>query len=311
MSLHARAKLVTTLCLAGLLFTTHSRLGAVASSTSLQQAFDSISISAVVLDRSGFPVRNVKATDLTLREDGKPVSLTTFNAINAADAASEGRMIVLLLGGQGGDPEITLRYKHVAELFLAHGTDRDTVAVVRMQGSDEVAGNRSDMRMRLAEFRANYGEPFNEKTFETVLERMVSIADQFKEDDQRRKAIVCIGASYAFNVSEPRRRQYELLWPHWVKALNALARANASVYVIDPKGLDGRTTLNPDGLVAQTGGLMIENSNDFNAAVDRVWRETGNYYTLGYAPEEGQRELHAIDVKPVNPTWRVRVRRSR
>lgn len=81
--------------------------------------------------------------------------------------------------------------------------------------------------------------------------------------------------------------------------------------MIDPKGLDGRTTLNPDGLVAQTGGLMIENSNDFNAAVDRVWRETGNYYTLGYAPEEGQRELHAIDVKPVNPTWRVRVRRSR
>lgn len=91
MSLHARAKLVTTLCLAGLLFTTHSRLGAVASSTSLQQAFDSISISAVVLDRSGFPVRNVKATDLTLREDGKPVSLTTFNATNAADAASASR----------------------------------------------------------------------------------------------------------------------------------------------------------------------------------------------------------------------------
>jgi hypothetical protein len=109
----------------------------------------------------------------------------------------------------------------------------------------------------------------------------------------------------------PPRREYELLWPHWVKALNVLARANASVYVIDPKGLDGRTTLSPDGLVAQTGGVQIENSNDFPTAVDRVWRETGNYYTLEYMPEERQRELHAIEVKALNPAWRVRARRSR
>lgn len=276
-----------------------------------QEKLDEVSISAVVLDRNGLPVRNLHATDFSVLEDGKPVELSGFEATTAADASAEGRSIVLLLGGQGSDPEITLRYKQVADLFFKRETDRDRVAVVRMSGSDEIVGSPADMRMRVAEFRAPFGEPLNAKTRYSILDRLASIAGQFSDDDQRRKAIVCIGSSFLFDTPEPRRRQYDLIWPHWVKALNALARVNGSVYVIDPKGLDGRTTLVPDGLVAQTGGATVDNSNDFSRAVQRVWTETGNYYLLTYAASESNRELHSIQVKASHPEWRVRARRTR
>ena len=178
MALCGRTKLATILSLIAVLIVANPRLGAVDTvSSNTQQALDAIAVSALVLDRNGLPVRNVQATDLMVREDGRPVSLTSFNVTRTVDDAAEGRAMV--------------------------------------------------------------------------------------------------------------------------------------VYVIDPKGLDGRTTLSPDGLVAQTGGVQIENSNDFRTAVDRIWRETGNYYTLEYMPEERQRELHAIEVKALNPAWRVRARRSR
>jgi VWFA-related protein len=277
-----------------------------------RQAGETVSVSAVVLDKAGLPMRNLRASDFTLREDGKPVTVISFTATNAAETSSAGRSMVLVLGGQGGDPELTLRYQKIAQKFFARAKDRDTVSVVRMKDDhDEVGGSRSDMQMRLAEFRAPYGEPFNAKTGETILRRIARISDDLPDTNPGRKAIVCIGPSYVFDIREPQQREYELEWPYWVKALNATARANVSIYVIDPKGLDYRTTLNPDGLVNQTGGALVENSNDFEDAVERVWQETGAYYTLEYVSAGTRRELHSIEVKTSAQNSKVRARRSR
>src|SRR5262245_22197186 len=83
-----------------------------------RQAGETIAVSAVVLDKNGSPIRNLRAADFTLREDGKPVSVTSFSATNAAETSAAGRSLVLILGGQAGNPQLTLRYQLVARKFF-------------------------------------------------------------------------------------------------------------------------------------------------------------------------------------------------
>ena len=65
------------------------------------------------------------------------------------------------------------------------------------------------------------------------------------------------------------------------------------MYVLDPAGVAGHIKLTSNyGLVAQTGGDTLYNSRAFEAVVERIWREAGHYYLLGYTPSPSPRELH-------------------
>ena len=55
------------------------------------------------------------------------------------------------------------------------------------------------------------------------------------EGEPVRRAIVWIGAPHIFDIVEPRQKKSELLWPYWVEALTSTARADVSLYMIDPK----------------------------------------------------------------------------
>jgi hypothetical protein len=63
--------------------------------------------------------------------------------------------------------------------------------------------------------------------------------------------------------------------------------------------------------VAQTGGDTLYNSRAFEAVVERIWREAGHYYLLGYTPFPTSRELHTVDVTVARSGTRVRVRSTR
>jgi hypothetical protein len=97
----------------------------------------------------------------------------------------------------------------------------------------------------------------------------------------------------------------------WLAALGAEARANVSVYSVDPTGLSRGSGARGMGLVALTGGELFANSNDFVRAANAIWREVSRHYLLGYWPSTGARELHTISVTVTPKGLHLRVRRRR
>ena len=72
------------------------------------------------------------------------------------------------------------------------------------------------------------------------------------------------------------------------RGAGAAARANVSVYCVDPTGLNQRAASRGVGLVRLTGGERFANSNDFRPPRDAIWREASRYYLLGYWPSGGK-----------------------
>jgi len=121
--------------------------------------------------------------------------------------------------------------------------------------------------------------------------------------------VVGIGAPRVFDVVLTEPHEYSLLGPAWVDAISAAARANVSLYVVDPAGSGSGFRMGP-GLVEETGGMLYR-SNDFIRGVDLIWGEASHYYVLGYTPIARSRTLHSIDLTVKRPHMRVRARQSR
>jgi VWFA-related protein len=112
----------------------------------------------------------------------------------------------------------------------------------------------------------------------------------------------------------------------------AAARANVSIYTIDPRGQPGgpRTTIDPGpnidndplsaperaarnvltALADETGGFSLQHSNDFTAAYDRIVLESSSYYVLGYVSDRAKNDgkFRRIRVRARRPGLRVRAR---
>jgi len=276
-----------------------------------QRGLEPVTLSAVVLDRDGVPVRGLIADDFQITENGKRVAVKNVGAVGTGTRGNRGRSVVLVLGAEGTGPELTVRVQKIARRFIEMAGPNDQVSVIRVAAPrDEIAGERQDMLMRIAEYRAPVGEPLHVKTSHDVLRQVSRLSRDLMDVEASRRAIVFVGSRFVYDVSDPLDRERDLIWPHWVSALTTAARANVSVYVIDPNGLQESVATNPYGLVAQTGGVAFYNINNFDHAMDRVWRDAGSYYTLEYVPAASTREIQDVRVKVSRRGMTVLARRS-
>lgn len=219
------------------------------------------------------------------------------------------RTVVLLLDDVGPRPTGTLFVPGIARLFLSRARPMDDVAVVRLSHKDdEAVGDLSAALARIDEYRGGVVPDFGRETIENLLKTVASVARQWEPLAHRRKHLVCIGTRTLCN-RYLRVSTGTLLWPFWVDALAAAARANLSMYTVDPSGVRGQLALE-GGLVDRTGGAAFV-SNNYEDAVRRVWDEAGHYYLLGYEPTARARELHSIEIKVKGAGLHVRARQSR
>ena len=267
-----------------------------------------VELDAVVLDKGGRSVRGLHKGDFQIEEDGQSVALASVTEVAAAGISGrdDGRSVVLLLYNTD------VRSQILARQFVARARPADSIAVVRMtHRDDEVAGDRREALRRIDEPQGiNIVQ--GRSRVEDSLETIARVARDLESTEHRHKVLVCIASRSLCDVYLAPPKTESLLWPHWTKAVDAAARANVSVYYVDPSGT--ATLTRPplgDGLVEHTGGDTFFNSNNYQHIVDRVWDEAGHHYILGYEPTAEPRELHTIDVRTTRAGLHVRARRSR
>jgi len=277
-------------------------------------AADLVELDVVVLDRNDQPITDLRREDFTIKEDGRLVDVKTFAVVTALGSTEpdDGRVVVLLMDDIGVPVAGTSPMQQIAPIVLSPIGDGDEISVVRLASrSDEAFGDVRTARDRIDGYRGG-AVPFSRRdTAETVLKAIAKIARQLESIDHRRKVILCLGLQSVCDVGEPSLGGASVMWPAWVAAISAAARANASVYCVDPTGARGGLSISRDGLVQLTGGKIFAHENDFSRAAGAIWREAGHYYLLGYWPAASKRDLREIDVHVARKGVRVRARQRR
>jgi len=278
----------------------------------LRSGVDLVLVDTIVVDRSGRPVHGLRQEEFEVFEDGAPKPIESFTEISAEGGDLDGRLIVVLLDDVTVSPTLTVRVKSIARGFVERMGPRDEIGIVRLNGdTGRVTRNRAALLGKIDGYLPGVGIGFGGRWAEVTLDTIADLSAQFAAAEHPRKTLVCIGSSYLFNVREPAPSN-GFVRPNWFDALRAAARHNVSLYVIDPRGLSAvEEGFDSGGLAMETGGLSFQ-TNMFDRAIDRVWRDAGNYYLLGYAatPERQGEKTRRIKVRTSRDGVTIRARRA-
>jgi hypothetical protein len=273
---------------------------------------DLVELDVLALDRDGHTVTDLRREDFEIKDDGHVVDIKTFTPPSRADDPNQsGRQLVILLDDSSVPTNGTAVVQAMAQVILSRQERGDEVTVVRLNNDrDEPFGDLDTALARILEYHAG-AVPFQGfGTSERALKVVAAVSRQLEAVDHRRKVVACIGGPRVCNVLEPQPQGYSMLWPAWVQAVTAAARANVAVYAVMPLPAGSLFRL-PSGLVQATGGDSFANAMKFDRFVDNLWREVTDYYLLGYWPSPSKHALPSIDVKVKRKGVQVRARRSR
>jgi VWFA-related protein len=148
------------------------------------------------------------------------------------------------------------------------------------------------------------------------------------EDSRDRKSVLLVSEGFASDPSNPGLR----------RVADAARRANAVLYFIDTRGLEGlsaaysaefgpaldatdlmaaiadvsREGEGAAGLAQETGGFAVRDTNDFAGGTVRIGRESRSYYLLGYTPQPADRadRFRRIEVRVRGKGMVVRARKG-
>ena len=201
------------------------------------------------LDKHQQTVSDLRQDEFQIKENGRPVEIKTFEYVVALGSLQpdDARVVSLLMDDVGVGITGTSAMQQIAHALLSPLGRGDELSVVRLSArADEAFGDFSTARDRIAGYRGGM-VPFSRRdTPETVLKAVAKISKQLEALEHRRKAIICLGVTAVCDVEDPPLGAHSVLWPHWVAAIGAAARANVSVYAVDPTGLNQRAGVTRD-----------------------------------------------------------------
>ena len=285
-------------------------------------------VPAVVVDAKGAVVSGLTHEDFQVFEDGKPVMIDAFvPAAPSGKATDGGRFIVLVLDNISLRPELAQRMRDIARRFTGRMSASDSIAAIPARGGSwSGPTTRAAAEAAIDRFQPAFGDTIRsaDEDSRDGLQAIESLTEQLAAVPQRRKVMVIIGNGDLFSPSEQSafHNRGPSLARDWFDAVRATARNTFSVYVIDPRGHNPAIGLTqgasgftiPEYAVSfanETGGEAWVNTNDYDAAVGRIWMESANYYLLGYALPKDDKKLHKIDVRVSKAGVTVRARRAR
>ncbi|MGC4083112.1 MAG: hypothetical protein QM736_13635 [Vicinamibacterales bacterium] len=273
-------------------------------------AGDFVELDVVVLDKKGLPMHGLQQSDFIVKDGGKPVTLATFREVTGPDPRDpdSARTVVLLLDDTGIASTGTQSVQIIAKAFLDSVDQHDDVPVVRLHArDDEPYGDRIAGEERIRAYRGGAWPFAYWTTAAEVLGRVVDLSQAVALNPAKRKVIVCVGAGFICNIGEPQSSSPLQFDRAWNAAVHEAALANVAFYGLIP----GRTGFRIGALPDVTGGEAISLGSNVGPAIDRILRDSSNYYVIGYWPVVEEKAPQRIEVKTRAKGARVLARKLR
>jgi VWFA-related protein len=312
----------------------------------IRSRVDMIEIDVVVTDRRGEVVRGLTAKDFEIFEDGRPVAVAAFHAVDVPEISPSGATEPLASSGashgnnaEGRDGRVFVIVLGNFELQVFPRVKRAVLALVdRLDPSDQVAmlsvGGRSTHQVEFTTEKQRIvralDTPLRSAAQDhVILDVLRRVSDELEPIRGRRKVIVLVGDAGA-GIARSADIGTLNLGPALQDFQASAARASVVLYAINPRyafALDEMVVAESaedrtrqmsavrdvetglQTIAATAGGWALVRSNLFEDGVNRLLAESRSYYVIGYtspAPHDGK--FHRISVSVRRPDVVVRAR---
>ena len=276
-----------------------------------------IVLHVAAIDRRGNPVADLRPGEFEVWVAGYRVPVEEVEFVTPA---TRPRSLVLVLDDIAVGPDLAPRIQQAARTLVEGAEDDDRISIVSLAGGVRTAAGRD--RAHLLQAIASYrpqGFPLRvEDASARVLRLLTALAREGVEQTGR-KTIVGIGAAWLFDTPLP-PPSVRSLHDEWLSAMQAMAAAGASLYVIDPVGLrplggaagGALSGAGDTGFAHETGGYAFLQTNDMRAAAQRILGEAGTYYVLRLPdpPVQRKADLRKVEVKVLRKDVTARARQG-
>jgi VWFA-related protein len=309
-----------------------------------------ISLDVVVMDKSGKPVSGLQQQDFTLLDDKRPQAITSFRAVNGTVEPDDPPMQAILLVDAVNTSFLTVsRQRQELENFLRQDggklfmpmslvflTDRSTEIrpIATRDGNvlaDSLKASASGLRT-ISGSQGFYGAVERAQISLRTLEGLAT----YEATQPGRKLLIWLSPGWPL-LSGPHThlsgKDQEALFSTIVSLSAALRQARVTVYSIDPVGTadaggfrtffyetflkgvkSARSVQNGNlglqVLAVQSGGLVLNSSNDIVSSMARSVADGKAFYTLSFdsPPADSPNEYHNLQIKIAKPGLTARTR---
>jgi VWFA-related protein len=306
-----------------------------------------ITLDVVVADQSGHAVPGLQQQDFTLLDNKLAQKLASFHAVTAAPATDDPPVEVILVVDEVNTSfqQVVIVRQEIEKFLNQNGgqlarpvsilffSDSGAAATTPSKDGKAVLAELNQHKQPLRNTSRSQGAYGAVERLNSSVRTLGQLAD-FEAKRPGRKLVIWMSPGWTF-LSSPyvqlSSKDEQALFRTVVSLSDALQRARITLYNVNPAGSGGGTlksyyksfvkgvtaakqvqggNLALQVLAYQSGGLVLNSSNDLVAQIATCVNDANAYYVLTFeaAPGDGPNEYHALEVDIDKPGMEARTR---
>ncbi len=272
-----------------------------------------VTVDATVTDKNGNFIRNLKAEDFAVYEDGELRKLDFFEA-NEEASLTRPLAVVFALDTSGSiKPEEVDRQREAAESFVKLVRPESVFAIVAFNTEVRVIQDFTSDPKKVSQAFRRIGKPEGLTRIFATIDRSISMlkrAPRFKNNRRLRRVVIVISDGYDSVDTVDQRDMIQRANDAEVTVYSITLPS----YMAGVGGERSLTLLDVARVVPLTGGADFSaDARDFTPVFKAIAEEIRSGYTLAYYPPEKSRRdgrTHQIRVEVKKPGAIVRASRT-
>jgi VWFA-related protein len=306
-----------------------------------------ITLDVVVADQSGHAVPGLQQQDFTLLDNKLAQKIVSFHAVAAAPATDDPSVLVILVVDEVNTSfqQVVIVRQEIEKFLNQNGgqlerpvsilffTDSGAAATTPSKDGKAVLAELNQHKQPLRNTNRSQGAYGAIERLNSSVRTLGQLAD-FEAKRPGRKLLIWMSPGWTF-LSSPyvqlSSKDEQALFRTAVSLSDALQRARITLYNVNPAGSGGNAlksyyksfvkgvtaakqmqagNLALQVLACQSGGLILNSSNDLAGEIATCVSDANAYYVLTFeaAAGDGPNEYHALEVNIDKPGMEARTR---